>query len=106
MEISQEQIVDIAQELNVSPVIVQQCIQQNAGRDIIDVVENDSNNNEDIDVIDERFDDRNEVLAASIPDKLLPNTGGITLVAGPTVLALICTAAALSVGYAVVRRRS
>lgn len=113
--VSNEQVVDIAQELNVSPVIVQQCIQLIAGGDIdIDDDNNNDDNNDnnndddnnndgdDNDVID----DRSEVLAASIPEKLLPNTGGITPVAGLTVLALVLTVTALSVGYAVVRRRS
>ena len=142
--VTDEQVVDIAQELNVSPTIVQQCIQQNAGRDAnlrigdeenIDVVIVDE---EDIDekIIDEEnidekivdeeedvfvdkevVDDdgeavvldeqrRGEVLAATIPDGLLPNTGGISPAAVLAGLGFALLLAGLSVGHAVARRRS
>ena len=119
-EVTDEQIVDIAQELNVSPVIVQTCIQQNAGRD----ANINSNNAEEN--IDEEFDDEEVVIEEesddgtvagdqyggagvieeSIPDKLLPNTGGVSPFAVLTALGFALLLAGLSAGYAVARRGS
>ena len=53
-DVSDEQVVDVAQELNVSLEIVQQCIQQNAGRDA-----NINSNNDDDNINDDFIDDNN-----------------------------------------------
>jgi len=100
--VTPSQVAEVAQDLNISPEIVQQCIQQNAGRDAnINSRNNDENINEEFDdeefddeeFDDEEFDDEEfvldddddelviderdgEVLADTIPNRLLPNTGG------------------------------
>jgi len=44
-DVSNEQVVEVAQELNISPVIVQQCIQNVGGDEIIGVDDNNNDNN-------------------------------------------------------------
>ena len=113
-EVTDEQIVDIAQELNVSPVIVQTCIQQNAGRDA-NINSNNAEENIAEENIAEEFDDGlvaedqyggAGVVAESIPDKLLPNTGGISPATVLAALGFTLLLAGLSAGYAVARRGS
>jgi hypothetical protein len=141
--VTDEQVVDIAQELNVSPVIVQTCIQQNAGRDA-NINSNNNDENIDEEIIDEEFDDeefndeeviidededfdtqdngedlidddedlnvqddgRGQVLADTIPNQVLPNTGGISPAAVLAGLGFTLLLASPSAGYAVARRRS
>ncbi len=104
--VSQEQVVNIAQELNVSPEIVQTCIQ--AGRDNIIVREGDR-----FVIVDRKFleekdivkveDDRRgrvaaertDVLLHTVPRKPLPNTGGGSLVVWAGMIALVALYAAL-----------
>ena len=90
--VSNEQVVDIAQELNISPVIVQQCIQQNAGRDII--VVNDSNDDNDNDNSVNDVDDEDPIEKPSdVLDEIttndLPNTGGSSFFARGSTLVMV-----------------
>ncbi len=90
---------DIAQELNISPVIVQQCIQQNAGRDAIIVIgdggKHDDGKHQGGKVAGDRVaGERTDVILETIPRKDLPNTGGSPVVwAG--IVALVALYAAL-----------
>ncbi len=105
VEVSQDQIVDIAQELNVSPEIVQTCIQ--AGRDNIIIREGDK-----FVIVDREFlekdivkvegdrhgrvaAERTDVLLHTVPRKPLPNTGGGSLVVWAGMIALVALYAAL-----------
>ena len=88
---SNEQVVDIAQELNISPVIVQQCIQQNAGRDIIVVSDsNDDNDNDNSvnDVDDEDPIEKPSDVLDEITTNDLPNTGGSSFFARGSTLVM------------------
>ncbi len=90
--VSNEQVVDIAQELNISPVIVQQCIQQNAGRDIIVVSDsNDDNDNDNSvnDVDDEDPIEKPSDVLDEITTNDLPNTGGSSFFARGSTLVMV-----------------
>ena len=110
-----DQITEIAQQLDISVQdIVQQCFQQNAGRDNNNDSNDDNNNDDDNDNNNDDGDDNNaadqddvdgEVIVDTIPDGLLPNTGGISpfvILAG---LGSALMVAGFSVSYAVGRRR-
>ena len=102
VEVTQEQVVDIDQELNVSPTIVQTCIQQNAGRDAILVIDDGGKHHDRDDgkhhggnVAGDRVaGERTDVILETIPRKALPNTGGSPVVwAG--IVALVALYAAI-----------
>ena len=94
VEVTQEQVVDIAQELNVSPTIVQTCIQQNAGRDAILVIDDGGKHHGGNVAGDRVAGERTDVILETIPRKDLPNTGGSPVVwAG--IVALVALYAAL-----------
>jgi hypothetical protein len=83
-EVSEEQVVDIAEELNVSERIVRRCIQNNIGEDVTigDDDNNDGNNDDGTDTADDttaRDDLKDDVIVDTIPDKTLPDTGGVPL---------------------------
>ena len=106
-EVSDEQVVDIAQELNVSERIVRRCIQNNFGDDDNNDGNNDDgNNNDGTDTDDDttaRDDLKDDVIVDTIPDKTLPDTSGVPLPA-LAALALAFVVAGALVLRGVIRR--